>query len=118
MEILPHEGLSPGSMAVLEIWPPYSSSPIHNHGHAYGLIKILSGQVRVQNFRELTFDDFTSKPYLESDYKEDQYTWLSEESYGIHRLLNPYPECCLSLQSYYHYRNTTKTAEYFSFLEK
>jgi predicted metal-dependent enzyme (double-stranded beta helix superfamily) len=64
MEILPHEGLSPGSMAVLEIWPPYSCSPIHNHGHAYGLIKILSGQVRVQNFKELTFDDFTAKPYL------------------------------------------------------
>ena len=32
LELLPHEGLGPGSMAVLEVWPPYNSSILHNHG--------------------------------------------------------------------------------------
>ena len=32
LELLPHEGLGPGSMAVLEVWPPYSCSIVHNHG--------------------------------------------------------------------------------------
>ena len=50
LELLPHEGLGPGSMAVMEIWPPYHCSSIHNHGDAYGLIKVLSGSIRVQNF--------------------------------------------------------------------
>lgn len=50
LELLPHEGLGPGSMAVLEIWPPYHCSSIHNHGDAFGLIKVLSGSIRVQNY--------------------------------------------------------------------
>lgn len=37
-----HEGTGPGGMAVLEIWPPHCSSPTHNHGEAYGLIKVLA----------------------------------------------------------------------------
>lgn len=40
-------GDSPGGQAVLEIWPPYCCSPIHNHGEAYGLIKVLANQIRV-----------------------------------------------------------------------
>lgn len=32
MEMLEHEGVSPGAMAVLEIWPPFCCSSVHNHG--------------------------------------------------------------------------------------
>ena len=40
LELLPHEGMGPGSMAVLEVWPPYNCSIVHNHGEAYGIIKV------------------------------------------------------------------------------
>ena len=70
-------------MAVLEVWPPYNCSIVHNHGQAYGLIKVLSGTIKVQNFDELNFNtikdkpDERQKPFHEWDYTEGQYTWLS-----------------------------------------
>ena len=113
LELLPHEGLGPGSMAVLEVWPPYNCSIVHNHGEAYGLIKVLSGTIRVQNFNELNFKtikedkNMREKPFQEMDYSEGQYTWLSEYSFGIHRLVNLHPEVTLCLQAYYHNEDTT-----------
>ena len=74
LELLPHAGLGPGSMAVLEIWPPYNSSILHNHGEAYGLIKVLTGSIRVENFNELNFKDISKldvvkeEPFLKMDY--------------------------------------------------
>jgi hypothetical protein len=115
LELLPHEGLGPGSMAVLEVWPPYHCSSIHNHGDAYGLIKVLSGSIRVQNFSELAFSALEDRPYQENDYLEDQYTWLSELSFGIHRLVNVKPQTCFTLQSYYH---NEVTEEYFSVVKR
>jgi hypothetical protein len=55
LELLPHLGLGPGSMAVLEVWPPYCCSPVHNHGDAFGLIKVLAGTIRVENYSDLNF---------------------------------------------------------------
>jgi hypothetical protein len=74
---------------------------------------VLSGSIRVQNFHELSFENLNTEndPYLVSDYSQDQYTWLSEESFGIHRLINIHPQTCLTLQAYYHNSNT---AEFFS----
>ena len=40
-------GSSPGVPYVLEIWPPNSESGIHNHGNAYGVIKIIHGEIKV-----------------------------------------------------------------------
>lgn len=54
-EVVPTEGLSPGSPAVFEIWPPYYCSSIHNHGEAEGLIKVLGGAIRVENFKDLSY---------------------------------------------------------------
>jgi hypothetical protein len=79
------------------------------------LIKVLSGAIRVQNFSELDFAALTNKPYMESDYYEDQYTWLSELSFGIHRLVNVKPQTCFTLQSYYH---NEVTSEFFSVVKK
>jgi hypothetical protein len=73
LELRSHEGLAPGSMAVLEVWPPYHCSILHNHGEAYGVIKCLSGDIRVQNFNELNFAALHEKkedlPYQQMDYK-------------------------------------------------
>lgn len=40
-------GNAPGGMAVVEVWPPYNCSMVHNHGDAYGLIKVQSGILQV-----------------------------------------------------------------------
>ena len=45
--MLEHEATGPGAMAVLEIWPPFCCSPIHNHGEAFGLIKVIANEICV-----------------------------------------------------------------------
>lgn len=30
---------------VLEIWPAGHNSPIHNHGNAYGIVRVLHGDI-------------------------------------------------------------------------
>ena len=85
------------------------------------MIKVLSGTIKVQNFDELNFNTIKEKPeerqkpFHEWEYVEGQYTWLSEYSFGIHRLVNLHPEVTLCLQAYYHNEDTT---EYFTFVDK
>lgn len=38
-------GCSPGIPYVLEIWPPGHFSPIHNHGNAFGIVRLLHGSI-------------------------------------------------------------------------
>ena len=38
-------GCSPGIPYVLEIWPSGHFSPVHNHGNAFGIVRILHGSV-------------------------------------------------------------------------
>jgi hypothetical protein len=38
-------GCSPGIPYVLEIWPPGHFSPIHNHGNAFGIVRMLHGSI-------------------------------------------------------------------------
>ena len=52
----------------------------------------------VENFNELGSSQ--TEPYLKNIYNTGQYTWLSEQSYSRHRLLNPFPYTCITLQSY------------------
>ena len=110
-EVIPTEGLSPGSPAVFEIWPPYHCSSIHNHGDADGLIKVLGGAIRVENFKNLSHQE--NKPYMVSNYRENNYTWLTAYSFGIHRLINVHAKTCLTLQAY---ANVEGTHEFFTVL--
>lgn len=38
---------------------------------------------------------------MKTDYKKGNYTWLNEDSYGIHRVINMTPSTSITLQSYY-----------------
>ena len=38
-------GTSPGIPYVMEIWPPGHFSPIHNHGNAFGVVRLLHGSI-------------------------------------------------------------------------
>ena len=74
----------------------------------------------MENFNDLNFNEINQnesereKPYQTMTYGEGDYTWLSEYSFGIHRLVNLHPESALCLQAYYHNEDTT---EYFTFVE-
>jgi hypothetical protein len=46
-------GQSPGNPYVLELWPFGNKSPIHNHGNAYAIIKVLHGGLPVKGFNKL-----------------------------------------------------------------
>lgn len=46
-------GQSPGIPYVLELWPAGNKSPIHNHGNAYAIIKVLHGGLTIKEFNKL-----------------------------------------------------------------
>ena len=92
---------------VVEIWPPWCCSIVHNHGEAFGVVKPLAGSIRVQNFHRLGFG--SDKPYAEFTYHTGSYTWMSEHSYGVHRLINSFAQTCITIQSYLNGDNTTGT---------
>ena len=75
LQTLPPTGDAPGSKMVVEIWPPWCCSIVHNHGEAFGVVKPLAGSIRVQNFHRLGFG--SDKPYAEFTYHTGSYTWMS-----------------------------------------
>ena len=106
-QTLAPDGEAPGSKMVLEIWPPHCCSIIHNHGEAFGVVKPLAGSIRVQNFHRLGFG--SENPFAEFTYHAGSFTWMSEHSYGVHRLINSFKQTCITIQSYLNGENTTGT---------
>ena len=44
---------SPGIPYVLEIWPPGSQSPVHNHGSTFAIVKVLYGTIENRTFNKM-----------------------------------------------------------------
>lgn len=74
---------------------------------------MLANEICVQNFNDLNFLPIDQRPYQNVIYQEGQYTWLSEYSYGIHRLINTTSHLTLSLQAY---MGSKGSKEYFEFI--
>ena len=70
-------------------------------------MKPLSGSIRVQNFHRLGFGN--ENPFAEFTYHAGSYTWMSEHSYGVHRLINSFDQTCITIQSYFNGENTNGT---------
>ena len=47
-------GNQPGQPFVLEIWPKGHNSPVHNHGNALGIIKMLYGRLKTEWYNPLS----------------------------------------------------------------
>ena len=95
-------GCSPGIPYVLEIWPPKSRSPIHNHGNAYAVIKVLHGDVNIgiynKTWPDSTHDDKPIKCFIAS---KGDVTWISPNWYQTHMLHNTSDkEYCATIQCY------------------
>ncbi|KAJ5785332.1 uncharacterized protein N7503_010544 [Penicillium pulvis] len=111
------QGNSPGIPYVMEIWPPGHKSPIHDHGNACAVIRVLSGSIRCTWYDTLVTG---RKPYSLGqplELKKDMVTWLGDNQYQIHELENTTDKTCVTLQCYAFSKDDKVHKEHFDFLE-
>ncbi len=94
-------GKSPGHPYVLEIWPSGHSSPIHNHGNASAVIKVIHGTVNVNIFnKHINAMTVNSKPLKSFDLSEGQISWMSKDWFQTHQLRNLSTDYCATIHAY------------------
>jgi hypothetical protein len=111
-------GDSPGQPYVLEIWPAGNGSPIHNHGRACAIIKVLHGQIQVSLFAALS--PALQVPWKQVTFAAGDVTFLSPDYYQIHQLFNPLPkgeDFCATIQSYRYPDSDHAHYEYFDYID-
>ncbi|WP_299009604.1 cysteine dioxygenase family protein [uncultured Shewanella sp.] len=113
-----NQGNSPGIPNVLEIWPPGHHSPIHNHGHANAIIRVLHGEIQVDLYAMLSTKHTT--PFASQTFKKDQVTWLSPGLNQTHKLTNANLSgpTCMTIQSYLYGKDNNVHYEYFDFIDE
>ncbi|OEZ94315.1 cysteine dioxygenase [Duganella phyllosphaerae] len=112
-------GDSPGQPYVLEIWPAGNGSPIHDHGKACAVIKVLHGQIQVSWFSSLSPKLLT--PWGSMIAHAGDVTFLTPDYYQIHQLKNPSPKAggdfCATIQCYRYPDDDEAHYEYFDYIE-
>jgi len=111
-----NQGDSPGVPNVMEIWPPGHHSPIHNHGDANAIIRVLHGEISVDLYAMLSTKHTTA--FATKTFCNNQVTWLSPGLNQIHKLTNKKVNgpTCITIQSYKYSENNTFHYEYFDFI--
>ncbi|KAF9968767.1 hypothetical protein BGZ73_009155 [Actinomortierella ambigua] len=113
----PNQGDSPGSPYVLEIWPGGHYSPIHDHGAACAVIKVLHGDIWVELYPALNpkITDF----FTEAIFHEGEVTYLTPEYYQVHRLVNRNQpgNMTATIQCYRYPDDNTVHWEYFDYID-
>lgn len=113
-----NRGCSPGVPYVLEIWPMNHGSPIHNHGNAYAVIKVLHGGVTIKIFNKHMHAETTDYPPLKSfDVNAGDITWLSPNWFQTHQLWNNSEDYCATVQCYKYGSNDFTHWPYFDYVE-
>ena len=109
-------GNSPGIPYVLEIWPKGHGSPIHNHGNAYAVIKVLHGGLTIHVYNKHTDSD--DHPELfHFNVKEGDVTWISPNWYQTHKLWNSTHDYCATIQCYQYGENDNLHWPYFDYVK-
>jgi hypothetical protein len=70
---------------IIEIWPPGHYSPIHNHNNAYGMFRVLYGQILIRLFPDLTLTLQHQAP-IEYLLHQDQVTWMLPRLNQTHQM--------------------------------
>ena len=111
------QGNSPGVSFVIEIWPSKHKSPIHDHGEAYAVIKVLHGKINASYFTKL---DKKLGIKLEPDImlEKGNVTWIGPDNYQIHQLHNDFDRACVTIQCYQYAAKDISHDEYFEYLEE
>lgn len=112
-----NNGESPGIPYVMEIWPVGHYSPIHNHGGASAVIRVLHGSIHVSLFPFLSGDAL--EPFGKADFKQGDITWISPSLNQIHQLKNleTNKDTCITIQCYMYKQNNTTHYDYFDYLD-
>ncbi len=113
-----NHGNSPGIPYVMEIWPIGHYSPIHNHGGANAIIRVLHGSIHVSLYPYLCDSIESVTPFSTADFHKDDITWLSPTLNQIHQLKNleSNKDTCITIQCYL-YDNADKLHyDYFDYL--
>ena len=113
----PNKGDSPGSPYVLEIWPGNHYSPIHDHGEACAVIKVLHGDIWVELYPELS--PSVTAFFTEAVFHQGEVTYLTPEYYQVHKLVNRNPpgHMTATIQCYRYPDNDTIHWEYFDYID-
>ena len=110
-------GKSPGVPYVLEIWPAGHFSPVHNHGNANAVIKILHGSINVDTFNKHEVKKGTPTKLQSFDVNKDDVVWLNRNWYQTHQLHNDHgSEYCASIQCYNYEASDTTYWPFFDFM--
>ncbi|XP_066935055.1 uncharacterized protein [Clytia hemisphaerica] len=98
----PDRRTAPGIPYVLEIWPSGKGSPIHNHGGACAIIKVLFGRITCNIYNKITQppEQTEMQPLTRFDLNEEQMTWIGPNWYQTHRLHNNTDDFCATIQCY------------------
>jgi hypothetical protein len=111
-----NNGESPGVPYVMEIWPPQHYSPIHNHGEANAIIRVLNGKINVSLYPYLSTDNI--EPFTNQDFNEEDITWISPTLNQVHQLRNTSNEnTCITIQCYMYDQDNTKHYDYFDYID-
>jgi predicted metal-dependent enzyme (double-stranded beta helix superfamily) len=110
-----NNGESPGIPYVMEIWPVGHYSPVHNHGGASAVIRVLHGSINVSLFPYLG----AVEPFGQTNFKKEDVTWISPELNQVHQLKNleGNKDTCITIQCYMYEDDDTKHYDYFDYLD-
>jgi predicted metal-dependent enzyme (double-stranded beta helix superfamily) len=111
-----NQGESPGVPFVMEIWPSGHYSPIHNHGGADAVIKVLHGAIDVHLYPMLSLHHTT--PFGTVSFETGDVTWISARLNQVHKLENTGTEPCVTIQCYLYAETDLTHYPYFDYLEQ
>ncbi|KAF5003515.1 hypothetical protein FDECE_9938 [Fusarium decemcellulare] len=109
---------SPGIPYVMEIWPPGHKSPIHQHGEASAVIRVLYGSIDVTWFDALQEGSAPKKIGNPVRISKGDVTWLGDKQYQIHQLQNNCKTVCITLQCYQFEKHDIVHDEAFHWIDK
>jgi len=113
-----NNGESPGIPYVMEIWPPGHYSPIHSHGGAHAIIRVLYGSINVSLYPYLSGDNNSVEPFANVDFYKDDVTWISPTLNQTHKLENRNRKTtCVTIQCYLYDSDNNVHYDYFDYLD-
>lgn len=113
-----NNGDSPGIPYVMEIWPVGHYSPVHNHGGANAIIRVLHGSIQVSLYPYLCDDAEGVEPFATKDFVEGDITWISSTLNQVHQLKNleTSESACITIQCYMYDDDDKTHYDYFDYL--
>jgi len=111
-----NNGESPGIPYVMEIWPAGNYSPVHNHGGANAVIRVLCGEIRANLY---PFLSNSVEPFGHIDLKKGDITWISPTLNQVHKLenMNKSQKPCITIQTYLYDRSDIIHYDFFDYLD-